>query len=114
MSEPFSNGLSDAEVERLGLLAEECGETIQIIGKILRHGYESVNPYEAHSGTNRDRLTLELGDVLVAIDFMLNNGDVRHSGLTDRKRVKHHRIWDWLHHQAVTHTAQPPGDWTEP
>lgn len=33
------NGLSPAEVERLALLAEECGEVIQTVGKILRHGY---------------------------------------------------------------------------
>jgi hypothetical protein len=34
----FSNELSDAEVERLAILAEEMGEAQQCIGKILRHG----------------------------------------------------------------------------
>jgi len=99
MSEPFNNGLTDAEVERLGLLAEECGETLQIIGKILRHGYESINPYEEHNGTNRDRLQREIGDILVAMDFMICAGDITTEALEERKRVKHHRIWDWLHHQ---------------
>lgn len=40
----FSNNLSDAELERLAYLAEECGEVQQIIGKIIRHGYESYSP----------------------------------------------------------------------
>ena len=35
---PF-NELSPAEVERLAILAEEMGEAIQVIGKVLRHGY---------------------------------------------------------------------------
>ena len=34
---PF-NGLTPAEAERLALLMEECGEVVQIIGKVLRHG----------------------------------------------------------------------------
>jgi hypothetical protein len=114
MSEPFSNGLSDAEVERLGLLAEECGEAIQIIGKILRHGYESVNPYEEYNGTNRDRLTREIADILVALDFMLLNRDVLQAQLDERKKIKHHKIWDWLHHQVRVYKPDPPGNWTEP
>ena len=99
MSDPmFSNGLTNAEAERLALLLEELGEAQQVIGKILRHGYESVNPFEPTT-TNRERLVRELGDVLVAIDFLLDYGDVKQEDLDDRKRVKHHRIWDWLHHQ---------------
>lgn len=38
------NGLSPAETERLALLSEEMGEVQQAIGKILRHGYESIHP----------------------------------------------------------------------
>ena len=33
------NQLTPAETERLAILAEECGEVIQAVGKILRHGY---------------------------------------------------------------------------
>ena len=95
---PFTNGLTDAEAERLALLLEELGEAQQVIGKVLRHGYESVNPYEPTT-TNRQRLSTELGDVLVAIDFLIDYGDFKQEDLEDRKRVKHHRIWDWLHHQ---------------
>lgn len=100
MSDPsFTNGLTAAEAERLALLLEELGEAQQVIGKVLRHGYESVNPLYPESDTNRARLENELGDVLVAIDFLLDYGDIEQWRLDDRKRVKHHRIWDWLHHQ---------------
>ena len=38
------NKLTPAEAERLAMLAEECGEVVQIVGKILRHGYDSQHP----------------------------------------------------------------------
>jgi hypothetical protein len=45
---------------------------------------------------------------------MLLNRDVLQAQLDDRKRVKHHKIWDWLHHQIRVYKPAPPGDWTEP
>jgi NTP pyrophosphatase (non-canonical NTP hydrolase) len=96
----FSTELTLAETERLALLLEEMGEAQQIIGKILRHGYASKNPFYPDGETNRELLTRELGDVLVAIDFLTENGDVKMDDLEDRKRVKNHRIWDWLHYQT--------------
>ena len=97
MSEHF-NQLTPAETERLALLIEELGEAQQIAGKILRHGYESVNPFEP-TDTNRQKLVRELGDILVVLDFLIDYGDVKLAELEDRRRVKHHKIWDWLHHQ---------------
>lgn len=38
------NDLEPGEAERLAILAEEAGELIHAIGKILRYGYESHNP----------------------------------------------------------------------
>ena len=55
----FSNDLTDAEVERLAVLAEEMGEAIQCIGIILRHGYESWNPAVRASPNNRRMLEIE-------------------------------------------------------
>ena len=60
-TEPF-NKLTLAEAERLAMLAEECAEVIAIIGKILRHGYDSYHP-DAPAITNRDMLADELADV---------------------------------------------------
>jgi hypothetical protein len=39
--------MAEAERERLAMLAEEAGEIVQIIGKILRHGYESYHPEDS-------------------------------------------------------------------
>lgn len=102
----FSNELTDAEAERLALLLEELGEAQQAIGKILRHGYESTNPDLAYSDTNRQGLEREIGDVLVAIDFMLEAGDIEQTELDDRKRVKRHKVWQYLHHQSVSELAE--------
>ena len=98
----FSNGLSPAEAERLAILLEEMGEAQQAIGKILRHGYESFDPFlpPPAGDTNRASLEREIGDVLVAIDFMIEAADIEEFLIEDRKRVKRHKIRDYLHHQG--------------
>ena len=57
------NGLSDAELELLAVLFEDCSEVIHIIGKIIRHGYESTDPTEPAPITNRILLAGELGQM---------------------------------------------------
>jgi NTP pyrophosphatase (non-canonical NTP hydrolase) len=94
------NELRPDELERLAILAEECGEVIQAVGKILRHGYASTNPMYPDLDTNRQQLVKEVGDVMVAIDFMLRAGDIAEGDMEDRMRVKKHRIQDYLHHQG--------------
>lgn len=102
------NQLTPAQDERLALLLEELGESIQIIGKIQRHGYESYSPdFPApHGPSNRDRLVHELGDVLVAIDFLVSNSDIDLAALQDRTRVKSAKVWNWLHEQSGLSTKQ--------
>lgn len=56
------NQLTPAQAERLAMLAEECAEVISVIGKILRHGYDSYHP-NTPAITNRDLLAHELADV---------------------------------------------------
>lgn len=60
-----SNGLTDAQEERLFMLAEELCEAGQAIGKTLRHGYDSTHPEGGE--TNREWLERELGDVAAVI-----------------------------------------------
>lgn len=86
MGEHF-NKLTPAELERLAYLGEELCEAGQIIGKILRHGYESYDPTKVESvgpgGTpfypppNRHLLESELGDVARAVRMMVEAGDLR-------------------------------------
>lgn len=93
--------LSDAEVERLTLLMEECAEVQQIIGKVLRFGYESINPLVPEEGTNRDRLERELGDLSLIITMMGDNEDIKYKNLQDRAAQKRKKIQKFLRHNEV-------------
>jgi|ERR1035437_3038508 NTP pyrophosphatase (non-canonical NTP hydrolase) len=106
MSDHF-NQLSPAEAERLAILAEECGEVVQIVGKILRHGYESYSPLDPHEKPNRRLLEKELGDVLWIIVRMDESADINFSlnlsnaGVLARVRRKAISAGPYLHHQPV-------------
>lgn len=76
MTKPF-NGLTPAQAERLAILAEEAGEIVQAVGKILRHGYESYNPDGDIRVSNRESLERELGDLSAAAQLMAGAGDIR-------------------------------------
>jgi len=90
------NGLTPAEAERLALLAEECGEVIQAIGKVLRHGYE--NSYD-NGETNRAALEREIGDVEAAIDMLIDALDVNTSTIEAAILRKKRAVSKYLHHQ---------------
>lgn len=65
--ESHFNKLTPAEAERLAMLAEECAEVIHVVGKILRHGYESV-----YNGLdNRTRLRDEVLDLCVVMNILI-------------------------------------------
>lgn len=70
LADAHFNELTPAQMERLAILSEECGEVIQIIGKILRHGYDSCNPFGANPETNREGLLRELMDVSAAMGML--------------------------------------------
>jgi hypothetical protein len=93
------NGLTPAEAERLALLMEEMGEAQQIIGKILRHGYESRHP--DGGPTNRLLLEKELGDVTCAINMMCCKDDVNYHSIVAHRHGKEKRVGQYLHHQSV-------------
>jgi NTP pyrophosphatase (non-canonical NTP hydrolase) len=67
----MSTKLTDAEIERLALLGEECGEVQHMIGKVLRHGYENSHK-DYNYVKNRDLLRKEVLDLLAAIRLMFN------------------------------------------
>lgn len=95
----FSNELSDAEAERLALLAEELGEAVQAIGKVLRHGYDSYHPDFPQGDNNRERLEKELGDVQAAITLMVIAGDLKSSRMESAISSKLDRVHQYLHCQ---------------
>lgn len=91
------NKLSQAEAERLALLAEELGECIQAIGKILRHGYESCHPKGGPS--NRTALEREIADVRVAIKFLADAADISCAAISAHEDEKVKAVRKYLHHQ---------------
>ena len=104
----FTNNLSQAELERLAILAEEMGEAQQIIGKIIRHGYESYNPTLIQNQmdgvpklTNREMLEKELGDVSAAINLMNLGGDIDRDAIQGHSIAKMKSVNKWLHHFTV-------------
>lgn len=92
------NQLTPAEAERLACLAEECGEVVQAIGKILRHGYDSRHPNGGPD--NRCSLERECGDVLATIDLFANAGDLTATRLEQFRTAKHESRKKYFHHQA--------------
>jgi hypothetical protein len=98
------NQLTEAESERLDVLAEECAAVIQAVMKIKRHGYESNRHRYRGSvegeATNRQELERELGHVINAFDMMTAQGDIRSSVVVGCHRLnKAISIKQWLHHQ---------------
>lgn len=94
------NKLSAPEDERLAILSEECGEVIQAIGKIQRHGYENHNPTNASvSPSNREALETELGHIQAVVDRMMANGDISGIAIKGSRNQKAASVKKWLHHQ---------------
>ena len=86
--------------ERVAYLVEECGEVGKVIGKVLRHGWESAHPDNPTGPNNRQSLEIELGDVLFAVRLLAAGGDIR----LDVVRAFADKKWEnppekWFHHQ---------------
>ena len=97
MTAPQFNGLSNAEVERLDMLAEEAAEVIQAISKIKRHGYESFHPDSPNGPTNRQMLENEIADFYAIAGVMEDVKDVTVEGEAVRQAIKKKRRY--THHQ---------------
>lgn len=91
----FDVGLDDSERERLALLMEECAEVVQVVGKILRHGYESRHPNGGP--TNREMLQTEIGHILAAKYLMAQAGDIDQPSIGDSAQRKVATVGKWLH-----------------
>lgn len=94
------NNLTPAEAERLAMLAEEAGEIVQIIGKILKHGYESHHPNKPEE-TNRKLLETEIGDLFGIVDEMKTNQDLIHWRIEQSRIKKWEKALKYAHHQNM-------------
>jgi hypothetical protein len=95
------NRLTEAEAERLALLAEQMGQAIHAIGKVLRHGYEGTNPLTPKGPTNRDWLEREVAHVYVAASMMFDAGDIRRIACSVHEVEKREDVHRYLHHQRT-------------
>jgi len=101
------NKLSPAEAERLYLLLEELGEAQQMIGKVLRHGYESHHPEDKNMVSNRVLLEKELGHVRHAMIRLCDEGDLSKEYIHACAKIKAETVKPYLHHQDGSHKLPP-------
>jgi len=101
-----SNGLNNAQLERIAILVEECNEVGQVIGKIIRHGYESSSPIPHDLGQDSNKVLLqkEICDVLLMITFMVQRGDLSEvfDGSDEYVKEKIDRLNKYFHHNEIT------------
>ena len=109
----MSNGLSDAEMERLGKLNEELGEvnkelgqvitqigkTIQAIGKTLIHG--KLAEFQGYVWDNKADIERELGDLEAAIELCVQAGDLSRDNINAAKVAKLPKITRYMSHQEI-------------
>ena len=69
----------DQMMEALGILQEECAETVVVASKIRRFGIDTE--YQRGEGTKRTALTQELGDILAMIGVLVKQGVVEQDAL---------------------------------
>ena len=94
------NGLSPAEAERLAMLAEEAGEVIQAVGKVLRHGYARSHPDGGPD--NRELLDKEVGDFIAVVQAMRDARDIEGWSARDAVNRWHNKL-KFTHHQDTSH-----------
>lgn len=92
-------GLTPAELEALALLAEECAESIAIIGKAIRHGLSSCHPDSGAS--NRVEIARELGHVSAAIEIACQLGVLYRSDVREGVDEKWKKGGRYLHHIKI-------------
>lgn len=76
----------DQMMEALGILQEECAETVVVASKIRRFGLDTE--YVRGAGTKRTALTQELGDILAMIGILVKQGVVDQEELEIATKLK--------------------------
>lgn len=79
-----------ADLYALGLVAEEAGELVQIVGKALRFGMDAPGPDVApyHGRTARQLLPVEGGDMAAALAWARADGLIDKAAMDERTGEK--------------------------
>jgi hypothetical protein len=100
------------EIYGLGLIAEESGEIVQLVGKALRFGVDARGPAgpPSHGSHVRELLPIEVGDILAAIRYLALTGLL---DLVDAERCADAKLNKLLDPSSVLadgrRLAPPPG-----
>jgi len=82
-------------LEALGILQEECAEVIQEVSKIRRFGLDTANYKSDMQHTHRTMLEMEIADVLVLVDFLVENSVISLDNLEIYKAAKIEKLKKW-------------------
>ena len=103
----FSHGMSDAQVERLAMMAEEGSEIVSPVTKSMRHGLFSYHPDDPSKQPNAEYLRQEIIDVLAMAQVLLNHGDIKPITIEEINQRMQRKL-RYTHHQKDT------GRWSFP
>ena len=95
--EPKFGELTNAQRERLEMLAEEAAEIVQCCTKILRHGYNSHHP-QRPGKTNKKELQDELLQFWTIYERMAHHGEVAQINFYGTPDVWKKKL-EYTHHQ---------------
>ena len=79
--------------EILDILQEECAEVIQNVSKCRRFGLNNV--YLNGTGTQRENLVKEIGDVVAMIELLKEHGVVTDAEIDLAKQNKFNKLRKW-------------------
>jgi NTP pyrophosphatase (non-canonical NTP hydrolase) len=85
--------MTDKVTEILDILQEECAEVIQNVSKCRRFGLDNV--YLNGTGTQRENLVKEIGDVVAMIDLLKEHGVVTDAEIEVAKQNKFNKLRKW-------------------
>lgn len=74
-------------------LTEECGELLQVLGKIMQ--YPNTDEHPDGKGSLRIRLQEEMADVYAALEFVALKMKLDHNQIDSRKHEKLTLFWKW-------------------
>ena len=92
---PTFTGQLVSSNEALYIIQEECGEVIQAISKILRFGWEAVNPVIESDQTNKEHLEEELGDLLAMVDIVISRYNLSDESIDSARLNKTEKLKIW-------------------
>jgi len=83
--------MTESEKEVLRIAQEECAEVIQAISKVFRFGMNEL----FNGDTNKQRLEMELGDLLCMVELMIEKNLVSREKIDQSLLNKRTRLETW-------------------